>query len=77
MYIGHDMPSNTFYSGKIGLVRVSAGQGAYKKTNDFTEGEDKDPFAFVIGIKKLLEGKEEKKEPTEKDKEKVHESHPE
>ena len=63
VYVGHDMPSNTFYSGQIGLVRVALGDGAFKKGNDFVEG-DKDHFKYDAGLKDLL-GKKDAAAPVD------------
>jgi hypothetical protein len=35
VFLGHDMPSDTFYSGKIAYSRVNLGSGAYVKDNKF------------------------------------------
>jgi hypothetical protein len=52
VYLGHDMPTDTFYSGQIGYARVVLGQGSYKKDNNFDVPND--PFAFSAGLTKLL-----------------------
>lgn len=49
VFVGHDMPSNTYYSGQIGLTRVALGDGAFRKGSDFVEG-DKDHFKFAAGL---------------------------
>ena len=48
------MPSDSFYSGKIGYVRVVLGKGAYKEDKKFDD-IDKDPFGFDEGKDKLKE----------------------
>jgi len=62
VYLGHDMPSDTHYSGKIGYVRVNFGKGSYTDGKKF-DGEDDDPFGFDTGKKKL-----DKKDDDEDDK---------
>jgi len=39
VYLGHDMPSDTFYSGQIGYARIVLGKDAYKKTNVFDDDD--------------------------------------
>lgn len=62
MYLGHDVSSNTYYSGKIAYVRVVIGENAYKADNKFDKIKD-DPFGFDIGFTKLVTDEVEDKEP--------------
>jgi hypothetical protein len=53
VYLGHDMPSDTFYSGQIGYARVVLGKDAFKRTNVFDD-DDEDPHGYKIGLAKLI-----------------------
>lgn len=54
VYIGHDMPSDAFYSGQIGYARFVVGPNAYRPGNKFDD-DSNDLHGFLIGAKKLLE----------------------
>jgi hypothetical protein len=45
VYLGHDMPSGTFYSGQIGYARIVLGKDAFKKDNKFAD-DDADTHGF-------------------------------
>jgi len=60
VYVGHDMPTNSYYSGEIGHARVVTGPGAFKPGNKFDD-DDNDPHGFSIGFNKLVQGQEDKK----------------
>lgn len=51
------MASDTYYSGKIGYVRIVYGKGAYQ--NKIIEDED-DSFGFAIGFKDFGSEEEDK-----------------
>lgn len=50
------MPSDTIYSGKIAYSRINLGKGSYVKDNKFDI--DEDPFAYTLGLTKLLPKKD-------------------
>lgn len=48
------MPTDTFYSGKIAYSRINLGPNAYVKANDNKFDLPEDPFAYNLGLEKLL-----------------------
>lgn len=53
LYLGHDMPTTTYYSGDIAQFRVLLGEGAFKMDNKFEE--EGDPFGLLDGLNSLFD----------------------